>query len=279
MAQESPAPPDEKEPKPYPQKDGWGVSLFFQVSHGEVAQLMDSLSLLFCSENVQYEQHASLAPGLWLFLTSLQPVWDQAEMLATKLESAQLSPAKLLLHARAAHKEIEVGNIQQNMPFMIRVGDEILSFAFNGLFRLHSPNQFFALLDLQNLKFEKEKNGAQRLAKVFARLMRQEQTKQPDLSLSDICRISLEKLCDALTETDPTTDKKIATITGCNIVIQGETFTHALSVPRDMDHKPGNEQYYTMHPSEDESSVASSPLENMRGATPIGTGAVTILHG
>ena len=97
--------------------------------------------------------------------------------------------------------------------------------------------------------------------------MAQERIFQPDYPLSEVCKIALEKLQSVLTGVDPESGKKIATITGRNIVIQGETFTYALSVPRNMDHIPGNQQYYTMHNSEDGGSVASSPLGGMEVVT------------
>ena len=162
MAENSPAPDKSK------QADGWGMSLFFPTTNqAEADDLERRLTTLLQALGVLSEQ-TSLAPGIWVFLTSLAPVWEQVEQVAQKIEKSKLPQAKLLLHARAASNKKEIGDIELNRPFKIEIGDEILSFAFNGRIKILSSKILLGLLGLKNLIFNKEANGAQRLQIILA---------------------------------------------------------------------------------------------------------------
>lgn len=135
MAKNSPAPPDEDNPKGSPQENGWGMSLFF-ARETQVKYMRDFFDLLIVAFGNKQSavDYASTAAGFWVFFTSLEKVWEEVENIAQALESQKLPKAKMLVHARAATNEKEIGDIELNMPFKIDIDGEILSFAFNGHF-------------------------------------------------------------------------------------------------------------------------------------------------
>ncbi len=217
------------------------MRLFFPIGPDEAVVLMQTLRELFGTEKLHVELYP-LASGLWLFLSSLLPVWTQSEQIARKIEIQNFSQAKLLAHARAASNKAEIGDIELNMPFKIDIDGEILSFAFNGRFSGATAKIIQEELNLTRLGHRG--NGAQLLKNLLQRLLQRMREKEPGKQLSELVPIALEQLEAAL--------HKVATITGCNIVIQGRDFTCYREMKRDKTAETDEEQkviddYYTMY--------------------------------
>jgi len=203
-------------------------------------------------EKLHLELHA-LAPGLWLFLSSLLPIWTQADQIARKLELINFSSAKMLAHARAADKPSEIGKIQLNMPFKMDANGETLSFAFNGRIKVHLPKLLLKKLGLEDLMLENALNGAQRLAAITSALIEKNMAQFPKYTLQELVTTSLSQLENVFHER--VGEVKIVTITGCNIIIQGSDFTYSREFARD-----GAENTYYSLWTGPNGIVASAPV-------------------